>query len=109
MFLSNFLQSKYVFQTISQSFHIPLSQNSIRTRILVSPQAYYLPAGVLINRRRDNFTRGRGWPKNFFFRRSLRVPKIVAQCRKMNISYLYIFRRTIALPNALSYINTSVP
>ena len=48
-----------------------------------------------------------------FFSKSLTVPKIVAQCRKTAIPYLYTIRRTIAhahtLPNAIAYLNTCIP
>ena len=39
------------------------------------------------------------------------MPKIVAQCRKRVIPYLYTLRRTLAyaLPNAFAYLNTCIP
>ena len=39
--------------------------------------------------------RAGGAAKNFF-RKNLTVPKIVAQCRKRVIQYLFTLRRTIA-------------
>ena len=51
--------------------------------------------------------------QKIFFRNSLTVPKIVAQCRKRVFPYLYTLRRTTAyaytLPNAIAYLNTCVP
>ena len=71
------------FQSIKQSFHITLIHINIRTRNIIS-------AGVLIIRGRNHFTRGRGSQKtlNFFRKKNLTVPKIVAQCRKYPITYL---------------------
>ena len=71
MFLSPFIHSNYFFQTITQSSYIALSQNTIRTRNKIS-------TGVLIIRRRNNYTRaGAVGTQNFFFRKKLTVPKIV--------------------------------
>ena len=51
------------------------------------------------------------WKKKF--RKSLRVPKIVAQCRKYPIPYLNTLNRTIpyayTLPKAIAYLNTCIP
>ena len=44
-----------------------------------------------------------------FFRKNLTFPKIVPQCRKYPIAYLFTLRRTIALPNANAYLNTCTP
>ena len=46
-----------IFQTITQSFYIALSQNSIR-RVIYYPQAYHLSAGVLFIRRRKKIRAG---------------------------------------------------
>ena len=76
------------------------------------PQAFKLTAGVLISPRRNNYTRGGpGKKSKKFSRKSLTVPKNVAQCRKQVISYLYTLKRTIAyaLPNAIAYLNTCIP
>ena len=91
MFLSIFIHFNYLFQTITQSFYIVLSHINIRTRNKIS-------AGVLIIRRRNNYTRGRASQKIFEFFRNLTVPKIVAQCRKHPIPYLN---------TCLTYLNTS--
>ena len=39
------------------------------------------------------------------------MPKVVAECRKRVIAYLYTLKRTIAqaLPNAIAYLNTCIP
>ena len=66
MFLSIFILSNYLFQTITQSFYIALSQNNIRTRNEIS-------VGVLIIRGRNNYTRERGWvaqKKKLFLKKS---------------------------------------
>ena len=92
MFLSILLHSNYLFNTITQSFYIVLSHISIRTRNKIS-------AGILFIRRRNNYTRGRAWvAQNFFFRKNLTVPKIVAQCQKHPIPYLN---------TCITYLNTS--
>ena len=77
MFLSTFINFYYFFQTITQSFYIALSHIIIRAPIKIS-------AGILIIRRRNNYTRRQWEPMNFknFFRKNLTVSKIVAQCRK---------------------------
>ena len=81
------------------------SQNTIRTRNILS-------AGVIIIRRRINYPRGRTQPRifDFFSGKNLTVPKIVPQCRKYPIAYLYTLRRTItyALPNASPYLKTCI-
>ena len=56
MFLSIFIRSKELFQTITQSFYIALSHINIRTRNKIS-------AGVLIIRGRNKYTGGPA--KNF--------------------------------------------
>ena len=58
MFFSVFIHSIRLFQTITQSFYIALSQNSIHRRINY-PQPYYLSAAVLIIRSGINYTRRR--------------------------------------------------
>ena len=85
--------------------YIASSQNSIRTLNILS-------ASVITIRRRNKNTRGQGCRKlSNLFRKALTVPKIVAQCRKRTIPYLYTLRRTIAyaLPNAIACLNTSIP
>ena len=69
MFLSTFIHSKLLFQTLTQTFYLALSHVIIRTRNKIS-------AGVLINRGRSNYTRGRGCKKKTF-RKNFTVPKIV--------------------------------
>ena len=84
---------------------------TVSARVINYAQASYLVRAVIIIHA--------GGParkkiiSKFFFRNSLTVPKIVAQCRKRVIPYLYTLRRTIAyaytLPNAIAYLNTCIP
>ena len=96
MFLSMFIHSNWLFQTITQSFYIVLSHISIRTRNNIS-------AGVLIIRGRNNHTRGRWAHKKFsiFIEKNLTLPKIVAQCRKMWQKHLNSYLNT-----CITYLNT---
>ena len=75
MFLSIFIHSNQLFQTITQSFYIALGHISIRTRNKKS-------AGVLIIRRRNNYPRGRAGlqEKNHFFSEK------ISQCGKLSLS-----------------------
>ena len=75
-FLINF------FKLLHNLFYITLGHINIRTR----------KKNI---RRLNNYTRGRA-SQNFlkFFRKNLTVPKIVAQCRKRVIPYLYTLIRT---------------
>ena len=70
--------------------------------------------GVIFSPRRNNYPRGGpGNRSKNCSRKSLTVPKIVAQCPKRVIPYLYTLNRTIAyaytLPNAIAYLNTCIP
>ena len=71
-------------------------------------------AGVIFSPRRNNYPRGGpGNRSKNCSGKSLTVPKIVAQCPKRVIPYLYTLNRTIAygytLPNAIAYLNTCIP
>ena len=70
-FLNNF------FKLLHNTTYIALSHINIRMHNKIS-------AGVLIIRRRNNYTLGRWAPKNLwnFLQKNLIVPKIVAQCQK---------------------------
>ena len=54
------------------------------------PQTYYSSAGVITNRRRNNYAlqRAAAPQKNRIFEKKLTVPKIAAQCQKNPILYL---------------------
>ena len=104
--LSIFIHSNYFFHNITQSFYQALSHISISTRNKLS-------ASVILIRRRNYYARVRGCRKKIVIRKSLTVPKIVAQCQKWAILTLYTLRRTKAysykLPNAIAYLNTCIP
>ena len=80
------------FQTFTQSFYLALSHISIRTRNKLSVGVIIIRAGGPA--RKDQF-------RKKSFRNSLTVPKVVAQCRKYPIPYLYTLSRTIAYLNTL--------
>ena len=76
MFLSIFIHFNYHFKTLTHSFYKASSHINIRTRNKIY-------AGVLIIRRGNNCTRGRGQPKVFEFFSS-QCPKM---CQKHPIPY----------------------
>ena len=94
MLLSSFIHSNQHFKTLTQSFYIALSQNTIRTRNKIS-------AGVLIIRGRNNYTRGR-WAPRKCFRKICR--KLSHSAEKDPIPYL---NTCIAYLNTLSQLHIS--
>ena len=66
MFLCIFIHFNYYFKTLTQCFYIASSHINIRTRNKIT-------AGVLIIRRRNNYTLGRPCKK--------KIEKKISQCR----------------------------
>ena len=104
------------FLTWIRSFHIALSQNSIRRRKHFAAAEYLSGGGIIIRGERG---RARNSKKKHFLK-SLTVPKIVAQCRKpthsthhylntLSNTYLTLIHRSedsSQLSGPIDYLNT---